>query len=84
MLESRSSSTTLRRIPSIFVSSFLFDTATVLMWWQNVKVNKNRGKASVLSVCTLVYTGFFVQSHTCFKNRRRHSRTQYSVLAEVL
>lgn len=53
MLESRPSPTTVRGIASIFVSSFLFDTKTVLMWWQNVKVDKNRKKASVLTECTL-------------------------------
>lgn len=60
MPQSRPSSTTLMGIASISVSSFLFDTKTVLMWWQNVKVDKNRKQASVLSVCTLVYTGFFL------------------------
>lgn len=62
MPESRPSSTTVGGIASIFVSLFLFDTKTVLMWWQNVKDDKNRKKASVLSVCTFVYTGFF-QKH---------------------
>lgn len=90
MPESRPSSTTLMGIASIFVSSFLFDTKTVLMWWQNVKVDKNRKKASVLPVCTLVYTQAFLCSRTLASKTHavilelaiKCIQTQYSVLAD--
>lgn len=76
MPESRPSSTTVRGIASIFVSSFLFDTKTVLMWWQNVKVDKNRKKASVLPVCTLAHGLFCVVAHLLQKH---NSNTIFSV-----